>query len=142
MRLVTDGDGYSVIVDPSSVLNRPAGTKMPPLATVTGAWTDVDTRWSYNFITQAINPSVEGYGEFNIPFYSPSYCYAYDMQATPDLSIDVLQLQQPPTHTVVVPFPGDEGTSAWTAYRHASHDFEFSVLSGPPLVGYVFAADA
>jgi hypothetical protein len=141
MRIVTDADGYAVLVDPSGNLNRPKGTKMPPLATVSAKWSDTDTLWSYNFITQAINPSVEGYGEFNVPFYSTSYCYAYDMQATQNLDAEILNLQQPSTHTVVIPFPGDTGNSVWTAYRHASHDYEFSVLSGPPLVGYVFAAN-
>ena len=141
IRVVTDADGYAVIVDPSTYLNRPSGVKMPPLATLSSAWSTNDTIGSYNCIVQAINPNVEGYGEFNAPFYSTTYCYAYDMQATPDMGSDVLNLQQPPAHLVVIPYPGDSGDSPWVAYRHASHDYEFSVLSGPPLVVNAFALD-
>lgn len=141
VRLVTDKDPYVVLFDGSLFLNRRDTDKAAPFQTAPRAISDLDIRTSTNYIVQAINPGVEGFGEFNVPFYSDTYCMGIDMQPSSSVSVDYENLNQPNTHMVVIPYPGDTGTTAWTAYRHASHDYEFSMLTGPPLFVTVYASD-
>lgn len=134
IRLLTQEQPYSVIADPSLSINLLSTDKLTPAQVAKTDWTDNDTYWISNEMTHAINPQVEGFGEFLIPFYSQTYCQAYDMRSETNPYVDNSVLQQPKTHLIVVPYQDPPDDAIWEAYRHASHDFEFSMLSGAPIM--------
>lgn len=130
LRMITGNENYKFIVDPNLRINLNGSEKLTPAQISTIPWTTQDTTWTSNDITHAINPSVEGFGEITIPFYSQTYCQAYDMQVATNPYDDNLNLRQPKTHLIVYPYT--EPANPWSAFRHACADFEFSMLSGAP----------
>lgn len=130
LRMITGNENYKFIVDPNLRINFESNSKKTPAQIATTAWTLQDSTWVSNDITHVINPSVEGFGEITIPFYSQTYCQAYDMQVATNPYDENLNLRQPKTHLIVYPFT--EPVNDWSAFRHACADFEFSMLSGAP----------
>uniref|UniRef100_A0AB38ZK76 Dicistrovirus capsid-polyprotein C-terminal domain-containing protein n=1 Tax=Crocidura shantungensis ribovirus 14 TaxID=3139534 RepID=A0AB38ZK76_9VIRU len=130
LRMITGDENYKFIVDPNLRINLNGAEKLTPAQISTIPWTSQDTTWVSNDITHAINPSVEGFGEVTIPFYSQTYCQAYDMQIATNPYDDNVNLRQPKTHLIVYPYTTP--THPWSAFRHACADFEFSMLSGAP----------
>jgi hypothetical protein len=84
-----------------------------------------------NLMQHIINPEVEGVGEFSIPFYSSTFCYSVYPRITFDPSTDVADLTLPDTHTIILP---QDKLSKIQLYRNANPDFQFSYLTGPPLL--------
>jgi len=139
IRMITGEERYKYIVDPSLILNLTTSTKLTPAQIAAADWTGTDTELSSNDIVHAINPAVEGFGEITIPFYSQTYCQAYDMNVSSNPFVDNSQLQQPKTHLVVYPYSTPD--NGWQGFRHACADFEFSMLSGAPVMVAVNVAD-
>lgn len=82
-------------------------------------------------ITQLVVPSVEGLGEIHVPFYSSSYCMGINNQANFDPVASMSTLNMPETNLLIAP----SSTMAYIEmYRAVGSDFEFSYLTGPPLL--------
>lgn len=105
LRIINDGTPYAVIVDPTQLLDLSRNYKLPPAGLSDSDWTAEDSYLTNNYITQVINPQVEGFGEISIPFYSTSYCSSVNLEPALNPANENLNLQQPKTHLVVVPYP-------------------------------------
>lgn len=92
---------------------------------------DYDPNTTTSSITQLIVPNVEGLGEIHVPYYASSYCTGINNQANFDPSASFSSLNEPETNILVAPY-GD--FSYFEMYRAAGSDFEFSYLTGPPLI--------
>jgi hypothetical protein len=130
LRIASSPDhAYTVILDPdsrtlSSVDTDPLGEVDSP----TGS--DFIRGQSVN-IQQVIKPSLEGYGEWSVPFYSDTFMYYVNPVHTQSPSLSALNMQCPYTTTIVRP---TGAFSQFIAYRAACKDFEFSYLTGAPRI--------
>lgn len=104
LRIVNDGTPYACIVDPTQLLDLGRNYKFPPAGLSDSDWNQQDTYLTNNYITQIVNPQVEGFGEISIPFYSTSYCSSVNLEPTLNPANENLNLQQPKTHLVIVPY--------------------------------------
>lgn len=82
-------------------------------------------------LQQVIKPDLEGYGEISVPFYSDSYMYYVSPSVAMDTSVAMSELRLPYT-TCLIELLGD--LTNFVIYRAASSDFEFSFLTGPPIL--------
>lgn len=82
-------------------------------------------------LQQVIKPDLEGFGEISIPFYSDSYMYYVSNVLEVDIKDTMSELGLPYT-TSYLSLLGD--LTSMSIYRAASSDFEFSFLTGPPIL--------
>lgn len=90
-----------------------------------------ETVRSANLVQQSINTSVEGFGEFNVPFYSSTYCYSIDPQYKIAVTKATTDFTLPDTQILIFP---QSNLAEILCFRNSTSDFEFSYLSGPPLL--------
>jgi len=131
LRLVSTGAPFVAMVDPGNDVNQIStqGFNLAELSTI--PLSTVDTFMSSNLMQQAINTSVEGFGEISVPFFSSSYCYSISPQLQYQPSKSVTDFTLPDTQSMIVP---QGNLSKMEIYRAATSDFELSYLTGPPLL--------
>nr|UZT54507.1 MAG: capsid protein [flactilig virus 4] len=129
IKILSEGS-YEVVVDPTYSVNTPNTEAFEPVDTSTEEVTELDILKLNNLMTQAINTSVEGFGEVSIPFYSNSYVQSVSPSITtlPGKASDDFQL--PLTQLLISPF----NASNFKIYRSVNPDYELSYLTGPPLL--------
>lgn len=134
-RLTLEDASYTVILDPTNAIDT--------LAKTTGAdggtpLTPITRLLASNTMNQVIVPNVEGMGEFTTPYYSNTF----HMYVSPQGEMDVLDarnnFQLPLTNSLIIPRP-DASPRNFAIYRAAGKDFQFSYLTGPPIL-YPFSA--
>jgi hypothetical protein len=130
-RLQTTGSPYRVLISPNNDIDQTANQSFKLLEQSGNGLSIAEKVYSSNLIQQSINTSVEGFGEFNVPFYSSTYAYSVNPRNTIEISKAVADFTHPDTHTLIF-LQGD--VSDIVAFRNASNDFEFSYLSGPPIL--------
>lgn len=84
-----------------------------------------------SLITQLVAPKVEGFGEIHIPYYAQSFCTSITGKANFTPTTEISQLTMPETALTIQPL-GE--MTRLDFFRAAGTDFEFSYLSGPPLL--------
>lgn len=131
LRLVNTGGPYGVSVIPDNDVNQTSTEKFTVFSTNLNPLTPNDVRKIQSTITQSINPSVEGYGDFTIPFYSSTYCQSIDSDLTFNPNSLNTNFMLPNTQAIITPY-GAMGSAV--LYRAAQADYQFSYLSGPPLL--------
>jgi hypothetical protein len=124
LRIVNDGTPYACIVDPTQLLDLSRNYKFPPAGLSDSDWNQQDTYLTNNYITQIVNPQVEGFGEISIPFYSTSYCSSVNLEPTLNPANENLNLQQPKTHLVIVPYSSS-----------SSSDFKYDLIRSDTISG-------
>jgi len=131
LRLVSTGAPFVAMVDPGNDINQTT-TQTFNLAELSASpLSTVDTFKSSNLMQQAINTSVEGFGEISVPFFSSSYCYSISPQLQYQPSKSVTDFTLPDTQSLIVP---QGNLSKMEIYRATTSDFELSYLTGPPLL--------
>jgi hypothetical protein len=131
LRIVSAPDFYyNVILDPDSNFYASA-TEVPPLSQQTAAPTAAQQFQLNSPLQQVVKPSLEGFGEVSIPFYSDSFMYSISPSQKVDPSKANADLQLPYTQLIVEP---NGAFSQFHVYRAACADFEFSYLNGPPIL--------
>jgi hypothetical protein len=128
-RLQATGN-YRVLLAPNNDINQTLNQSFP-LVEQTGILSNADRIYSSNLVQQSINTSVEGFGEFTIPFYSSTYCYSVDPRNTVPVYKATTEFTLPDTQTLIFPMTN---LSELVFFRNSTSDFEFSYLSGPPLL--------
>ncbi|APG76814.1 hypothetical protein 2 [Beihai picorna-like virus 75] len=132
-RLQTNGSTYRVIVNTNNDYNVVSTNQFYDLVEQLGDAnsTTLDQVRASNLMQHIVNPSVEGIGEVAIPFYSSSYCQGINPELSVRPVVDVANFTIPDTHMVVEP----AGLlSEMYVFRNAGADFQFSYLTGPPLL--------
>lgn len=129
-RMSLEGDSFTVIMDPSNSINSQDKTTGVTSGT---AFTNLDNLKLSNTMSQVIVPNVEGMGEFTTPFYANTFCSYVAPQASVDLSDAVSNFQLPQTNLIVNP-KTSLGPNAFSVFRAATSDFQFSYLTGPPIL--------
>lgn len=118
---------YNVILDPdASSLAESDSENLGQLASATSL-----TRMyqQHSSIQQVVKPSLEGFGEITIPFYSDTYMYYVNPSVSSKPSKESQTMQLPFTTMIIRP----SGVySQFQVFRAACKDFEFSYLTGPP----------
>lgn len=130
-RLQTTGAPYRVLIDPNNDIDQTANQSFNLLEQSGDGISSAEELYSSNLIQQSINTGVEGFGEFAVPFYSSTYCYSINPQYNVEIGKAVTDFTHPDTHTLIFP---QGNLSDVIALRNAGPDFEFSYLSGPPLL--------
>jgi len=129
-RLVTTGAPYRILMNPNNDISQ-TSTEVFDLVEQIGVPTVQSNVRSANLMQQAINTSVEGFGEFAVPFLSSTFCYSISPSLTYEPTKDVVSHQLPDTHTLLDP---QGNLSDVITYRNALPDFQMSFLTGPPLL--------
>lgn len=133
LRIASSPDyAYTVILDPDSTTLSSVDTD--PLGQVASATGSALIRKQSVNIQQVIKPSLEGYGEWSVPFYSDTFMYYVNPVLTQSPSLSALNMQCPYTTTIVRP---NGAFSQFAAYRAACKDFEFSYLTGAPRISAI-----
>lgn len=133
LRIASSPDyAYTVILDPDSTTLSSADTD--PLGQVASATGSALIRKQSVNIQQVIKPSLEGYGEWSVPFYSDTYMYYVNPVLSQSPSLAARNMQCPNTTTIVRP---NGAFSQFAAYRAACKDFEFSYLTGAPRISAI-----
>lgn len=130
LRLVTSPDfAYNVILDPDSDTLTATETAVAGfLPTATSATQSLQQQVS---IQQVVKPSLEGFGEITIPFYSDTYMYYVNPVISQQPKVSASQMQLP--YTTLDLRPLGQFTTC-NIFRAACTDVEFSYLTGPPRV--------
>lgn len=133
IRIASSPDfAYSVILDPdSNTLSSIDTDSMGQVASPTGS---ALLRKQSVSIQQVVKPSLEGYGEWSVPFYSDTFMYYVNPVLTQSPSVAALNMQCPYTTTIVRP---NGAFTQFNAYRAACNDFEFSYLTGAPRISAI-----
>lgn len=133
LRITSSPDfAYSVILDPdSNTLSAIDTDALGQIASPTGS---ALTRGQSVSIQQVVKPSLEGYGEWSVPFYSDTFMYYINPVLTQSPSVAALNMQCPYTTTIVRP---NGAYTQFNAYRAACKDFEFSYLTGAPRISAI-----
>lgn len=133
IRIASSPDyAYSVILDPDS--NTLSSIDTNSLGQVASATGSALLRKQHVSIQQVIKPSLEGYGEWSVPFYSDTFMYYVNPVLTQSPSVAALNMQCPYTTTIVRP---NGAFAQFNAYRAACNDFEFSYLTGAPRISAI-----
>lgn len=130
LRLVTSPDfAYNVILDPDSdVLTSGETAAAGFLPTATSSTQSLQQQVS---IQQVVKPSLEGFGEVSVPFYSDTYMYYVNPVTSQQPKVSASQMQLP--YTTLDLRPLGQFTT-FNIFRAACTDVEFSYLTGPPRV--------
>lgn len=129
LRIVTAPDFYwNTILDPDSTFYTP-GASIGAIAQNAAAPTAKQLFQLKNPLQQVVKPSLEGFGEVSIPFYSDTFMYSINPTQVSEPPIDNQQLQLPYTQLALLP---NGAYSQFQVFRAACSDFEFSYLTGPP----------
>jgi hypothetical protein len=131
LRIVSAPDFYyNVILDPDSNF-YPAATFVAPLTQQIAPPSAMQQFQLHAPLQQIVKPSLEGFGEISVPFYSDSYMYSISpaQQFLPSKANSDLQL--PYTQLVIQP---NGLMNQFQIFRAACSDFEFSYLNGPPIL--------
>jgi len=129
LRVVTAPDFYwNTVLDPDSVF-FPAATTVGAVAQNAVAPTAGQIFQLNNPLQQVVKPSLEGFGEVSVPFYSDTFMYSINPAQGSEPSVDNQQLQLPYTQLALVP---NGAYAQFQVFRAACSDFEFSYLTGPP----------
>lgn len=133
IRIASSPDfAYSVILDPdSNTLSSVDTDSLGQMASPTGS---ALIRQQSVSIQQVVKPSLEGYGEWSVPFYSDTFMYYVNPVLTQSPSVAALNMQCPYTTTIVRP---NGAFTQFNAYRAACNDFEFSYLTGAPRIASI-----
>jgi hypothetical protein len=129
-RLQTTGQ-YRVLLSPNNDIDQTINQEFGLIEQSGNGLSLVETLYSANLVQQSINTSVEGYGEFTVPFYSSTYCYSVDPQYTVSVTKATNEFTLPDTQILIFP---QQNLSEISCFRNAKSDYEFSYLSGPPLL--------
>jgi len=131
-RMQATGAPYKVLVNTNNDLIVPSSSdEYSIFEQVDDDLTSSEKVRAANLMQHVINPAVEGVGEFSIPFYSSTFCYSVNPRFLYDPSKSVSLLTLPDTHTLIIP---QDQLSNIQLYRNANPDFQFSYLTGPPLL--------
>lgn len=129
LRIVTAPDFYwNTILDPDSTFFDPASS-VGAVAQNTVAPTARQIFQLNNPLQQVVKPSLEGFGEVSVPFYSDTFMYSINPSQIAEPPIDNQQLQLPYSQLALLP---NGAYSQFQVFRAACSDFEFSYLTGPP----------
>lgn len=129
LRIVTAPDFYwNTILDPDSTFFEPASS-VGAVAQNTVAPTARQIFQLNNPLQQVVKPSLEGFGEVSVPFYSDTFMYSINPSQIAEPPIDNQQLQLPYSQLALLP---NGAYSQFQVFRAACSDFEFSYLTGPP----------
>jgi len=82
-----------------------------------------------NSLQQVVKPSLEGFGEVAVPFYSDSFMYYVSPSSQVNPSLSNQNMQLPYTQSIIEP---QGAYTTFQVYRAACKDFELSYLTGPP----------
>lgn len=131
LRVVSAPDFYyNVILDPDNIFSPIATTQgfvfqnpAPPTA--------AQTFQLNNPLQQVVKPSLEGFGEFSIPFYSDTFMYSINLVQADEAATSNRTLQLPYTQLAIQPNGAFE---QFKIFRAACSDFEYSYLTGPPVM--------
>lgn len=128
LRLVTSPDfAYNVILDPDSDVLTSADIAVAGiLPTATSSTQALQQHVS---IQQVVKPSLEGFGEVSVPFYSDTYMYYVNPVTSQQPKVSASQMQLP--YTTLDLRPLGQFTT-FNIFRAACNDVEFSYLTGPP----------
>lgn len=130
LRIASSPDhAYTVILDPDAKTLSSVDTA--PLGEVDDITSKDLIRAQSANIQQVIKPSLEGYGEWSVPFYSDTFMYYINPVHTQSPSLSALNMQCPYTTTIV---RTNGAFTQFAAYRAACKDFEFSYLTGAPRI--------
>lgn len=124
LRIGADGSPYSAILNPG--YSGVDDTTGPSVRNASNSLYSLGS-----LVTQLIQPAVEGFGEINIPYYSESYCSSIGENTDFMPGQSIASQNTPPTSIFISP-RGD--LRSVVIYRAALKDFEFSYLSGPPIM--------
>ncbi|AVP71828.1 putative capsid polyprotein, partial [Macrobrachium rosenbergii dicistrovirus 2] len=118
---------YKVFLDPNGdmPMTQPIGPMFEEIALKPG-----DAFAYGNTMQQLVNTDVEGFGEFEIPYYSTNYAYNIDNRTSHDYPNAMKDQSLPSTLAYIVPA---DSMNSVLLYRNATKDFQLSYLSGPPL---------
>lgn len=131
-RMQATGSPYRIAVNNNNDINSTtSGQDYEILSQLGDALTTNEQVRLSNLMQHIINPTVEGVGEFSIPFYSSTFCYSVNPRREFDPTASISALTLPDTHTLIIP---QGQLSEIQLYRNANPDFQFSYLTGPPLL--------
>jgi hypothetical protein len=131
LRVVSAPDFYyNVVLDPDANFYAPS-TPVAPLTQQAVPPTAAQLFQLQAPLQQIVKPSLEGFGEISVPFYSDSYMYSISPAQQFVPSTANTQLQLPYTQLVVQP---NGLMNQFQIFRAACSDFEFSYLNGPPIL--------
>nr|WPV63208.1 MAG: capsid protein [Wufeng shrew dicistrovirus 12] len=130
LRLVSSPDfAYNIILDPDSdTLTATETAAAGFLPTPTSSTQSLQQQVS---IQQVVKPSLEGFGEVSVPFYSDTYMYYVNPVISQQPKVSASQMQLP--YTTLDLRPLGQFTT-FNIFRAACTDVEFSYLTGPPRV--------
>jgi hypothetical protein len=129
LRIVTAPDFYwNTILDPDSTFFDTASS-VGAVAQNTVPPTARQIFQLNNPLQQVVKPSLEGFGEVSVPFYSDTFMYSINPSQIAEPPIDNQQLQLPYSQLALLP---NGAYSQFQVFRAACSDFEFSYLTGPP----------
>jgi hypothetical protein len=129
LRIITAPDFYwNTILDPDSTFYT-SGESIGAIAQNAAAPTAKQLFQLKNPLQQVVKPSLEGFGEVSVPFYSDTFMYSINPTQIVEPPIDNQQLQLPYTQLALLP---NGAYSQFQVFRAACSDFEFSYLTGPP----------
>lgn len=128
LRIVCAPDFYfNVVLDSDSTFFP--GSGIGAVAQNTTPITAVQQFQLNNPLQQVIKPSLEGFGEISVPFYSDTFMYSINPVAVSTPSMENQTLQLPYSQLALVP---NGVYTHFRVFRAACSDFEFSYLTGPP----------
>lgn len=84
-----------------------------------------------SLITQAVRTSVEGFGEFHIPYYAQSYCSSIVNKGVMVVKDEINNLTLPETTMTIIP---NEAVESIRLFRSGGTDFEMFYLCGTPIL--------
>lgn len=129
LRIITAPDYYwNTVLDPDSTFFVPAAS-VGAVAQVATAPTPSQIFQLNNPLQQIVKPSLEGFGEVSVPFYSDTFMYSINPTQISEPAVDNQQLQLPYSQLVLQP---NGVYTVFQVFRAACSDFEFSYLTGPP----------
>lgn len=129
-RLQTTGI-FRILLSPNNDIDQTANQVFALIEQSGDGLSLAEVVYSANLVQQSINTSVEGFGEFTVPFYSSTYCYSIDPQYSVAVNKATNDFTLPDTQILIYP---QQNLSEILCFRNAKSDFEFSYLSGPPLL--------
>lgn len=129
LRIVTAPDFYwNTILDPDSTFYTPA-VSVGAVAQNAAPPSTLQRFQLNNPLQQVVKPSLEGFGEVSVPFYSDTFMYSINPAQISEPAVDNQQLQLPYSQLALVP---NGAYNQFQVFRAACSDFEFSYLTGPP----------
>lgn len=124
IRIYSSADSYIVQINPNDIGTNGNKNRASEIVSY-------DISSTPSLITQAVRTSVEGYGEFHIPYYAQSYCSSIVNKGLMVVKDEVDNLTLPETTMTIIP----NGTvESIQLFRSGGTDFEMFYLCGTPIL--------